>query len=74
MGPKVDDWVWVTTTFPVAFASACFSVACCDEIISSEGYGGNVEFMVRNVKTKSVDIQYRSDHNGRNLRWIAVGV
>lgn len=75
VGSKVDDsWVWVTTTFPVAFASACFSVACCDEMISSNGYVDNVEFMVRNVKTKSVDIRYCLDHHGRNVRWIAVGV
>ena len=71
-GPKVDDWVWVTTTFPIAFASACFSVTCCDELTST--YDGDVESFVRNIKTNSVDIRYRSDHLGRNLRWLALGV
>ena len=70
--PKVDDWVWVTTTFPIAFASACFSVTCCDELTST--YDGEVESFVRNIKTNSVDIRYRSDHLGRNLRWLALGV
>lgn len=70
--PKVDDWVWVTTTFPITFASACFSVTCCDELTST--YDGDVESFVRNIKTNSVDIRYRSDHLGRNLRWLALGV
>ena len=70
--PKVNDWVWVTTTFPITFASACFSVTCCDELTST--YDGDVESFVRNIKTNSVDIRYRSDHLGRNLRWLALGV
>lgn len=35
---------------------------------------GDVEFFVRNIKTNSVDIRYRSDRLGRNLRWLALGV
>ena len=70
--PKVNDWVWVTTTFPITFASACFSVTCCDELTST--YDGEVESVVRNIKTNSVDIRYRSDRLGRNLRWLALGV
>ncbi len=70
--PKVDDWVCVTTTFPITFASACFSVTCCDELTST--YDRDVEFFVRNIKTNSVDIRYRSDSHGRNLRWLALGV
>lgn len=70
--PKANDWVWVTTTFPIAFASACFSVTCCDELTST--YDGDVESFVRNIKTNSVDIRYRSDRLGRNLRWLALGV
>ena len=59
-------------TFPITFASACFSVTCCDELTST--YDGDVESFVRNIKTNSVDIRYRSDHLGRNLRWLALGV
>ena len=70
--PKVNEEVWVTNTFPIAFASACFSVTCCVEIINN--YPESVGFMVRNVKTNSVDIRYRSDSHGRNLRWLALGV
>lgn len=73
MGPKTDDWVWVTTTFPIAFASACFSVSCCDEITNYD-YDDNVEFMARKLQKASVDIRFRSDHFGRNVRWIALGV
>lgn len=73
VGPKTDDWVWVTTTFPIAFASACFSVSCCDEITNYD-YDDNVEFMARKLQKASVDIRFRSDHFGRNVRWIALGV
>lgn len=72
MGPKVNDWVWVTTTFPIAFASACFSISCCDETIT--GYADYIEFVAKNLQKTGVDIRLRSDEKGRNVRWIAIGV
>ena len=72
VGPTTDDWVWVTTTFPIAFASVCFSVSCCVEITNYD-YDSNVESMARKLQKTSVDIRFRSDHMGRNLRWIALG-
>lgn len=72
VAPKTDNWVWVTNTFPIAFASACFSVSCCVELTNYD-YDSEVEFMVRKLQKKSVDIRFRSDHLGRKLRWIALG-
>ena len=67
----VDDWIWTNVKFPVAFARACFSALCCDELTSD--YTGNIEFASKNINTNSVNIFARSDRNGRKLRWLALG-
>lgn len=68
----VDGWIWTNVKFPVAFASTCFSVLCCDELTND--YAGNIEFASKNINTTSVNIIARTDRNNRNLRWLALGV
>ena len=68
----VDDWTWTNVKFPVAFASTCFSVLCCDELTND--YHDYIEFALKNINTTSVNIVARSYHNGRKLRWLAIGV
>ena len=70
-GPQTDNWVLLTATFPIAFARACFSVSCCVELIGSNDDVGS---FVRNIKTNSMDIRFRSNPSGRNVRWLALGV
>ena len=71
VGPEIDDFNWVTTTFPIAFTSACFSALCCDEIIYSFS---NTDCAVRNLQKTSVDIGFYSSDMGKNVRWMAIGV
>ena len=71
VGPETDSWEWVTTTFPIAFTSACFSALCCDEIIVTIN---KAECAVRKLQKTSVDIGFYSSDMGRNVRWMAIGV
>lgn len=71
VGPGTDGFKWVTTTFPIAFTSACFSALCCDEIIVTVN---KAECAVRKLQKTSVDIGFYSSNAGRNVRWMAIGV
>jgi hypothetical protein len=71
VGPGTDGLKWVTTTFPIAFTSACFSVLCCGEIISSFN---NPDCAVKKLQKTSVDIGFYSSDMGKNVRWMAIGV
>lgn len=71
MGPETDGLKWVTTTFPIAFTSACFSALCCNEIIRIVG---NAECAIRKLQKTSVDIGFYSSDMGKNVRWMAIGV
>lgn len=71
MGPENDGFKWVTTTFPIAFTSACFSVLCCGEIIYSFS---STDCAVRKLQKTSVDIGFYLSDMGKNVRWMAIGV
>ena len=71
MGPETDGLKWVTTTFPIAFTSACFSALCCNEIIDSIGIAGCA---VRKLQKTSGDSGFYASDMGKNVRWIAIGV